>query len=407
MKELEKIVLAYVIFDNEDVVLKEEYFEVPLHQDIVKEINILKKQREEVSFITISNRMSKYNKDDVLTYISSFVDYKIGTTFETTFKELKTNYRKRKITNILKTTEITDDVDIDAEKVIKQIQDVVSESNNTELSFKEKVINTLNDIEKAVNNKTDYNLYTGFIDLDKLTFGLHEQELTIIGARPGVGKTTFALQIATNLAKKGVGVGFVSLEMSDTQIIQKMIANRCGINSYKLRTGIVTNEELSTIGMSIPEIAEMPIYITTKIKTIQDIEVFARKQKNKNDMRVLIIDYIQLIKSNGKYGNREQEVADISRTLKLLSLELEIPIIALCQLNRTAESQEPTLTNLRESGALEMDADNIIFLYNENENKEEQNPIITVKLAKQRAGTIGKIKVRFMKSLNEFRSVLM
>lgn len=146
-------------------------------------------------------------------------------------------------------------------------------------------------------------------------------------------------------------------------------------------------------------------FITSKVRTIQEIEVLARRLKNKGELDLLIIDYIQLIKNRRKCNNREQEVAEISRTLKLLSLELEIPIIGLCQLNRNANRNEPSLADLRESGAIEQDADNVIFLYLEEGQEEKKNPRVIAKVAKQRGGCVGKVRLLFNKANSEFRSL--
>lgn len=226
-----------------------------------------------------------------------------------------------------------------------------------------------------------------------------------MGQDLGIGKTTFALQIAENIASKGVGVAIISLEMSDSQVIQKIIAKKSRINSYKMRMGTLEHKDLEKIGEISAEIASLPITLTTKARTIQQIENIARRLKNKKNLGLLIIDYIQLIKNKEKFNSREQEVADITRTLKLLSLELKIPIIGLCQLNRNATRQEPLLSDLRESGAIEQDADNVIFLYQENDNDSDLVDI-TVKVAKQRAGGIGKIYMKFNKPNSEFRNII-
>ena len=192
--------------------------------------------------------------------------------------------------------------------------------------------------------------------------------------------------------------------MSDYQIIQKMLAKRTKINSYKMRLGTLENEDLAKIGQACGEISGLPIHLITNARTLQHIENITRKLKNKNNLGLLVIDYIQLVKNKGKFNNREQEVADITRTLKLLSLELKIPIIGLCQLNRNATRQEPMLSDLRESGAIEQDADNVLFLYQE---KEEGNVInTTLKVAKQRAGEIGKVYLKFNKAMSEFKGVI-
>ena len=165
-----------------------------------------------------------------------------------------------------------------------------------------------------------------------------------------------------------------------------------------MRLGTLEEGDWEKIARASIQLSELNLTINTRVRTIQDIEVIAKRLKNKGKLDLLIIDYIQLLKSQGKFNLREQEVAEISRRLKLLSLEINIPIIALCQLNRNANTGEPTLADLRESGSLEQDADNIIFIYKEN----EEDNITTLKLAKQRAGDIGKVKVKFNKQLSTF-----
>lgn len=193
--------------------------------------------------------------------------------------------------------------------------------------------------------------------------------------------------------------------MSNTQIIQKMLAKRTRVNTYKMRLGTLEDDDFAKIGVACGEMSGLPIHLITNARTLQHIENITRKLKNKNNLGLLIIDYIQLIKNKGKFNNREQEVADITRTLKLLSLELKIPIIGLCQLNRNASRQEPMLSDLRESGAIEQDADNVLFLYQE---KEQEGTVIdtTLKVAKQRAGEIGKVYLKFNKAMSEFKGVM-
>ena len=172
-----------------------------------------------------------------------------------------------------------------------------------------------------------------------------------------------------------------------------------------MRMGTLEEEDWTKIAEATTEIPQLPIHLITSARTLQHIENTARKLKNKNNLGLLVIDYIQLIKNKGKFNNREQEVADITRTLKLLSLELDIPIVGLCQLNRNASRTEPTLADLRESGSIEQDADNVLFLYRENE--EEGNIVdTTLKIAKQRAGETGKVYLKFNKANSEFKGVI-
>ncbi len=225
----------------------------------------------------------------------------------------------------------------------------------------------------------------------------------------GVGKTAFALKIAYNIANKGIKVAIISLEMSKIQLVQRLIAKEARVDSNKIRTGTLTEEEMEKVSEATARIFELPIFINTKARNIQEIEIYTRRLKNKEDIGLLIIDYIQLMKSQNKLYSREQEVSEITRTLKLLSLELKIPIIGLCQLNRNAAKNEPTLSDLRESGAIEQDADNVIFLYNKEDGDEQQNQNvedIVIDLQKQRAGPLVKVVVRFDKRYNEFTNLV-
>lgn len=190
--------------------------------------------------------------------------------------------------------------------------------------------------------------------------------------------------------------------MSDTQLITKMISKNARVNSRKIRNGEIEEKEIENITNSIVKLNQYNFSIITKYHTIQQIEIQARKFKNKNKLDLLVIDYLQLVRNSSRFSNREQEVADISRTLKLLSLELDIPIIALCQLNRNASKAEPTLADIRESGSIEQDADNVIFLYSSDSDEK----MVTVDLQKQRAGNVGRIKLKFNKFNSEFTNII-
>ena len=406
-EELEKAMLYYLIYEQEDYVLDETDFAFERNKRIIKAINELKAEKKEISIISLQSKISANNKQ-VIEYLANLNEYVYATTADYIYNQIIELSKKRKLMELLQKsiTEImeAENIDIFMQDKIKQINKI-AEINEKEQTFVEQVVETSTEIEKNTLQKPDYTLYTGITDLDKMICGLHKQELTIIGARPGVGKTTLALQIAEHIAERGTETAIISLEMSDTQVIQKLISRRARINNYKMRMGTLETKELEQIGIVSAEIAELPIHLITKARTIQHIENIARKLKNKNNLGLMIIDYIQLIKNKGKFNSREQEIADITRTLKLLSLELNIPIIGLCQLNRNAARQEPTLADLRESGAIEQDADNILFLYQEAESTETVADI-TLKLAKQRAGETGKIDLKFNKANSEFKGVM-
>ena len=403
-EEIERAVLYYIIYEQEEFNLTEKDFVSINNKKIIKAINELKGKEQEISILAINNKISDNKKGNQLKYLSDLGEYVKTTTAEAVYKVLKENTKKREVLELSRRIENevikAENIDIDIEKYIAELQNIESQTEKEE-NFIDLVSKTAKLIEENINKKRDYDFYTGFFELDALTDGLHRGELTIIGARPGVGKTTFALQIADKLANRSKNVTCISLEMSEEQIIQKILSRRARVNSRKIRNGDLEDKEIQQIGTECGNISHLPITLLTKINTIQQIEIVARKMKNKEKLDLLIIDYLQLVKSTGNFKSREQEVADISRTLKLLSLELEIPIIALCQLNRNASRNEPTLADIRESGSIEQDADNVIFLYKE----DEESNIVTVDLQKQRAGNTGKLKLKFNKVNSEFINV--
>lgn len=401
--EIEKAVLHYMIFEQEEFNLSEKDFIDATNKRIIKAINELKAKKEDIDMLSIRNKIDS-NSHSLLEYLANIGNNVYGYHPEAMFKKLKSNSKKRELyrmaVEVQKEIEQVEDIDIYIEKIIDRLRKIEAQTENEE-SFMNLVVQTSEEIEKSINKKEDYSLYTGFFELDEITDGLHRGELTIIGARPGTGKSTIALQIANRIASKNQNVAFISLEMSGIQIVQKMLAKNARVNSRKIRNGDLTEKEFAKVGIECGKISNLPINIYTKIRTIQQIEIQARKLKNKNKLDLLVIDYLQLIKNVGKFNNREQELADISRTLKLLSLELNIPIIALCQLNRNASRNEPTLADIRESGAIEQDADNVIFLYYE----DDESNLVTVDLQKQRAGNTGKLRLSFNKVYSEFLNI--
>lgn len=405
-EEIEKAMLYYLIFENYECELIDADFTTRLNKKIFRAIQNLKQAKEEITMLTVKNKLT--DEKNILSYLATLGENIYGTTAESVYKKLIELTKKRQMQKLLNESvakiKDAENIDIDIEKVIKELNKIEDREIKEE-SLKEQIIDTLDMIEKNMKNKNDYSLYTGMLDLDQLTCGLHNEELTIIGARPGIGKTTFALQIADYIAKKKIPVMFISLEMSEEQIITKLIAKDTRINSTKMRLGTLNDQEAVKVYEAGAELEERPLYITSNLRTIQQIEVEARKLKNKKNIGLIIIDYIQLIKSSQKFNLREQEVADITRTLKLLTLELKIPIIGLCQLNRNATRQEPMLSDLRESGAIEQDADNVIFIYQEEET-DAAAPVVTIKLAKQRAGSTGKVNMIFRKVYSEFVNII-
>ncbi len=403
-ENIEKIILYHLIFANEELKLSEEDFAFEKNKQIYRAIKELKKREEEVNVISIKNIINP-DSTEILTYISNLVEHKYGTSLEFAYKTLKTMTKKRKLillANALE-REVPNELEIDSyiENQIKKLNEMNADTTKQE-TLQDILLETMEIIEKKMKKTYEENYFTGIFDLDDVTNGLHREELTVIGARPGMGKTSFALNIAEKNANKNFLVGFVSLEMSKTQIIQKLISKVARVDSNKLRTGKLEEAESIKVIEASNKISNLKLDITTEAKSIQDIEIYAKRKKNKENLGLLIIDYLQLITNKEKTQTREQEIASITRSLKLLSLELNIPIITLSQLSRNSSNSKPTLTDLRESGAIEQDADNVIFLYKENEEENKVVEDITLDLQKQRAGGLVTTKVRFDKKYSTF-----
>lgn len=391
--------------------LTEGHFSLESSKKIFNVIKQLYKENEEINVITINNKLAvNTDKTQVLRKLFEITDNIITTAdVKTAIEKLKDNYNRKEIHKlIIKVNKDIRNADKSVNEIKKEIIQNLNNIKNDEKNIVDNMqdifIKVLGEIEKKNQKGDDYSFYTGFFDLDKYTDGLHDSELTCVGARPGVGKTAFALNIAINIAQKGKKVYFCSLEMSAEQIMQRIIAYYTGINTQFLRTGRLKNEEMAKIAEQTNNILSLNLKIDTKIRYIEDLENVISELKEKEEIDVLIVDYLTLLKSKEKFAIRELEVAEISRKLKLLALDLKIPIIILVQLNRDAENKLPTMANIRESGSIEQNCDNIIFLHNEDLDKQPN--IITVILEKQRQGTTGTLKLMFNKRHSRFVNIV-
>ena len=272
--------------------------------------------------------------------------------------------------------------------------------------------------ERSRNNGEITGLSTGYTGIDKMTSGLHQDELIILAARPSVGKTAFVLNIARNVAVKSEEtVAIFSLEMGAESLVDRLLCAQGNINAGNLRKGNLTETELLSYQIASGELARAPIFIddTPGIR-VQEIRAKARRLKQeRNNLGLIVIDYLQLIEGNGR-ESRQQEVSEISRNLKKLAKELKVPVIALSQLSRGVEQRQdkrPIMSDIRESGSIEQDADIVAFLYRDDyyrqESEEgappqEQNPnsIIEVIIEKNRSGPRGTVQLNFMKEFNKF-----
>lgn len=255
---------------------------------------------------------------------------------------------------------------------------------------------------------------TGFRELDNKLSGLQPSDLVILAARPSMGKTTFALNIALNAAVKAkVPVGFFSLEQSREQLVDRLLCSQAMVDGWKLRTGNLSESDFPAIGMAMGTLAEAPIFIDDS-PTLNSIEIRTRARRLQADHKLglIVVDYLQLLDSKRSYGdvNRVQEVSEISRSLKALARELNVPVLALSQLSRAVESRDrkqPQLSDLRDSGSIEQDADIVMFLYREDyyDKDTERKGITDVLIRKHRNGPIGEIELHFKAEHSRFYDI--
>jgi len=256
---------------------------------------------------------------------------------------------------------------------------------------------TVDAIERLYRSKEDYTgVPSGFVALDKMTSGFQESEFIVIGARPSIGKTAFALSMAANISiQQGIPTGFFTLEMSDMAIMQRLVASEARISSQRIRTGMLRPSDFAHLVESAGLIYEAPLFIAdTPNMKLLDLRAQARRMKQQGDVKIIFVDYISLIGSENHEIPRHEQIAEVSRSLKGLARELRIPVVALSQVNRDSEGKRPSLASLRESGSIEQDADVVIFLHRARESDEEHPVVETeLNLAKQRNGPIGTVKI--------------
>ena len=309
-------------------------------------------------------------------------------------------------------SEETDNIMEHAEKKIFDIMQGKSQKGYSTL--KEILVESFAEIEKLYNQKEPITgIPTGFTDLDNKTAGLHNSDLILVAARPAMGKSAFALNIATNAAiNANVPVVIFNLEMSKSQLVNRMICSEAMVDSNKIRTGKMDEEDWVKLATALGPLSEAPVYIDdTPGISITEIRAKCRKLKLEKNIGLIVIDYLQLIQGSGKRNaSREQEISEISRSLKILAKELDVPVIALSQLSRAAEQRQdhkPMLSDLRESGAIEQDADIVMFLYRDdyyNPDSEKKN-IAEVILAKHRAGSTGSVDLLWMGNYTKFANL--
>ncbi|MGX6962095.1 replicative DNA helicase [Vagococcus xieshaowenii] len=433
--EAEQAVLGSVFLEADAIVEAMEYitdqdFYRRSHQLIFQTMLALNERNEAIDVITVKDQLESLNLlEDIgglnyLTELALIVPTAANVAHYAKIVEQKSLLRNLITTAtdiVTKGFEQSDSVETILDDAEKRILEVSEKRNRSGFLSISDVLNTsFAEIERLSRvDESITGLPTGYHALDKMTAGLQPEELIILAARPAVGKTAFALNIAQNVGTKtDKGVAIFSLEMGAESLVNRMLCAEGTIEASHLRTGQLTEEEWSNLIMAMGSLSKANIYIddTPGIK-ITEIRAKCRKlAQEKGNLGLILIDYLQLIEGTGR-ENRQQEVSEISRQLKKLAKELKVPVIALSQLSRGVEQRQdkrPVLSDIRESGSIEQDADIVAFLYrddyyqrdsDDDADEREENNVIEVIIEKNRSGSRGTVELLFIKEFNKFSSI--
>ena len=435
--DLEEVVLGAMMIDKKGVdevidILQPEAFYKESHQLIFNAIISLFEKQEPIDIKTVSFQLKKDGNlnsvggDYYLIELSQKVSSSAHIEFHS--RIILQKFIQRKLISISNdiiedSYDETSDVFDLLDKAESKIYDISQRNlkKNTQ-SAEDLVLAAKKKIEEISKKEGLSGIASGFGEIDRLTSGWQPSDLIIVAARPGMGKTAFTLSMARNITvENNIPVAFFSLEMSAIQLITRLISSETGLNSEKLRTGKLEKFEWELLNVKVTNLENAPLYIDdTPSLSIFELRAKARRLSSQYGIKLIVVDYLQLMTlgSSRKSGNREQEISTISRNLKALAKELDIPIIALSQLSRAVElrggTKRPILSDLRESGAIEQDADIVSFLYRPEYYKidewddEERSPALGQAefiVAKHRNGGLSSIKLKFINSLGKFENL--
>lgn len=417
-----------IVIDEVNQIIKSTDFYRKANQVIYLTILDLFNTRKDIDSITLTEKLTNTNQLESVGGIAYITDLSNCVPSAVNIKSyaniVRENAIKRELINagqkiIQQAREADGNVDINSvlDNAEKDILEIAKTANNTDKFIEpaEYIIKAFTEIESRYNSNKDGKLFgldTGFSELNRMTGGLQKSDLIILGARPSMGKTAFVLNILANLARKNIPVAIFSLEMSAEQLTNRLFSLYGLINSNSIRLGKLDGNDLERLTLTASILSEKPLYIDdTAGLNISQLRTKARKLKREKDIQLLAIDYLQLMQGTSKKYDRQQEISEISRQLKLLARELNITIIALSQLSRAVEARQdkrPMLSDIRESGAIEQDADIVMFLYrDEYYNADTKNKGLTeLIIAKHRNGAIGKINLKFSKQFCLFENLI-
>ena len=434
--QLEEAVLGALMLDRDALpmvmdILRPESFYTEGHQLIYRAVIRLFERSNPVDLLTVTEELKKSGDLEkagggyYLVELTHRVASAANIEYHARIIAQKHIQREliRVSTNVIRdayedTTDVFNLLD-DAEKgLFATTQNNLSRSYESMGSLSSKVLKQIEELTQKGDGLTG--VPTGFTDLDRLTSGWQPSDLVIVAARPGMGKTSMVLAVALNAARDfGKGVALFSLEMASTQLVQRLISMEAEIAGSKMRNGKLEDYEWQQLQTTVERLSNVPIFIDdTPAINIFELRAKCRRMKQQHDIQMVIIDYLQLMtgSTEGKGGNREQEIASISRALKSLAKELNIPVIALSQLSRAVEvrggSKRPQLSDLRESGSIEQDADIVAFIYRpeyyqilEDESGQSLKGIAEFIVAKHRHGALDTVRMRFLDTFAKFTNL--
>lgn len=426
--ESEQAVLGGIMIDNDAINRVVEFVE-PVdfyresHRKIFNAMLELSEKGEPIDLITLSNLLKSQNQlDDVggVTYLSLLVDgIPTAANSATYAKIIREKSVLRRLIHgateiVARGYEATEDVEQFLDRSEKIIFDIAQRRiKQSFFSMKEIVKEGFKTIEMMSENKEMVTgVPTGFVDLDRMTSGLQKSDLIIVAGRPSMGKTAFALCIAAHAAlKKKIPCAIFSLEMSKEQLAQRMLCMEARIDSSKIRGGFLSDSDWPRLTEACGELSDAPIFVDdTPAMNILEMRAKARRLQKEHNLGLIVVDYLQLMRGLANSESREREISEISRSLKALAKELNIPVIALSQLNRMVENRKPPkpiLADLRESGAIEQDADLIVFLFREEvyDRDTVNRGVCDVIIGKQRNGPVGEVRLAFLSPFTRFENL--
>ena len=425
-EDAEEVVIGSMLTDKDAViatieVLKPEDFYRDDNKTIFEAEASIYAKGEPIDFITVKEELISMGKFDAVggnEYLATLTD-KVPTTANIE-KYVKIVEDKSLLRTLIKTANELIDLGYSQNEEIESLMDSAEKkifdimqrkSQKGYSSIKDILVDSFTQLQELYNNKQHITgVPSGFIDLDNKTAGFHKSELILIAARPAMGKTAFALNIATNAAvQANIPVVVFSLEMSKEQCANRILCSQAMVDSQKVSKGDISDEEWEKLAVASGELSESSgIFIDdTAGITVAEIRAKCRKLKIEKNIGLIVIDYLQLIQGSGKSSSREQEIAEISRSLKILAKEIDVPVIALSQLSRAPEARtdhRPMLQDLRESGSIEQDADIVMFIYRDDyyNPQAEQTNIAEIIIAKNRSGPVGTTELLWMPSFTKF-----